>query len=250
MIRLYALLTWFAFPLYAWQGVGVRMRTERLLPPPGPALGSIGGAGEPVRLLVVGDSSAASVGIDDNRQGLGALLAQQFHEASGRPVQWRAAGSNSATSGDLRDQVVPNLANDPWTHIVLAVGTNDVKNFHTLGRFKREFGGLIYALRAKWPQARIIWSPVIEMTRIPSLPAPLGRILSIRARAINALGRRLCLERGAVPSDPLPVLDPQSGFSSDGFHASRAGYAAWANHLYELVFENEQAMRRSVSVAE
>ncbi|WP_328600454.1 SGNH/GDSL hydrolase family protein [Mesorhizobium xinjiangense] len=219
-------------------------------PPPGATLGTIGGAGEPVRVLVVGDSSAASVGIDDNRDGLAALLAQRFHDETGRPVHWRAAGANSATAGALRDYVVPNLAAEPWTHIVLAVGTNDVKNFHTLGRFKREFGGLIYALRAKWPQARLVWSPVIDMTTIPALPTPLAAILDLRARAINDLGQRLCLERGAVPAERLSVLDPVTGFSSDGFHASRAGYAAWAEHLYGLVFADDRARPHSVSVAE
>ena len=42
------------------------------------------------------------------------------------------------------------------------------------------------------------------------------------------MGARLCLERGAVPATRLPILDPAAGFSTDGFHASEAGYAAWA----------------------
>ena len=36
------------------------------------------------------------------------------------------------------------------------------------------------------------------------------------------------LERGALPATRLPILDPAAGFSIDGFHASAAGYAAWA----------------------
>ena len=40
--------------------------------------------------------------------------------------------------------------------------------------------------------------------------------------------------RGAVPATRLPILDPAAGFSTDGFHASVAGYAAWAEHLLPL----------------
>jgi lysophospholipase L1-like esterase len=235
--RLALLATWLALPVYAWQGLAVRRRTTRLLPAAGPASGAIDGAEPVLSLLVLGDSSAASVGIDQSENGLAAQLAALLAASTRRAVRWRAAGFNSSTSGQLRDHVVPNLAADPWTHILLAVGTNDIKNFHTLPRFKKEFGGLLYALRAKWPEARIVWQPVIALTDVPALPSALAWLLETRGRAINALGARLCRERGARPATRLPVTDATAGFSSDGFHASEAGYRAWAEHLLPFMLE-------------
>ena len=250
MSRLLPLLSWLAFPIYAWQGIGVRLRTRRLLPAEGPVTHSLPGQGAAVRLLVLGDSSAASVGITRTDRGIAALLAGMLARDTGRPVTWRAAGFNSATATQLRDIVVPNLAHDDWTHIVVSVGTNDAKNFHTVSRFKRDFGGLLYALRAKFPAARIVWSPVIDMTTVPALPPLLARILEIRAQAINAMGARLCHERGAVPASRLPVEDPTLGFSTDGFHASEAGYRAWAEHLLPLIELPTVEALASASVAE
>lgn len=250
MTRLLPLLSWLAFPVYAWQGIGVRLRTRRLLPAEGPVMHAIPGEGEAVRLLVLGDSSAASVGIERTDGGIAALLAGMIARDTGRPVAWRAAGFNSATAGQLRDFVLPNLDHASWTHVIVAVGTNDAKNFHTLGRFKREFGGLLYALNAKFPGARIVWSPVIDMTTIPALPPLLARILEVRASAINAVGTRLCHERGAVPASRLPVEDPLLGFSVDGFHASQAGYRAWAEHLLPLIELPASEVMDSASVAE
>ena len=235
MSRLAPLLSWLALPVYVWQGLGVRRRPPRMLTASGPVRPPNAGAEPAIRQLVLGDSSAASVGIESSEQGLAAELSRLIAERTGQGVVWRAAGFNSATSGQIRDHVLPNLAPEPLTHIVLSVGTNDAKNFHTVSRFKREFGGLLYALRAKWPEARVVWSPVVEMTRVPALPPLLGRILEIRAGAINAKGEALCFERGAVPATRLPILDPAAGFSTDGFHASVAGYAAWAEHLLPLV---------------
>ncbi|NMG40715.1 SGNH/GDSL hydrolase family protein [Chelativorans sp. ZYF759] len=232
-----SLISWLAFPVYVWQGVGVRLKTERMLPAEGRVLHHIPGEGEPFNLLVIGDSSAASVGVGRTEDGLAARLAGLVSERTGRPVQWRAAGFNSATAGQLRDFVVPNLAPEDWTHVVLAVGTNDMKNFHTARRFKAEFGGLLYAVRAKWPEALVLWSPVIEMTRVPALPALLARVLEIRAGIVNRVGERLCAERGAITATRLPVEDPQAGFSRDGFHASEAGYDAWARHLLPFVLD-------------
>lgn len=236
-MSLRALLSWLAFPAYVWQGLGVRRRTERMLPAGGPVRHRIDGVEPELRLLVLGDSSAASVGIESSERGLAAELARLIAAHTGRAVIWRAAGFNSATAGQIRDHVLPNLAPEPWTHVVLSVGTNDAKNFHTAARFKREFGGLLYALRAKWPEARIVWSPVVDMTRVPALPPLLGKVLEIRAGVLNAKGHALSLERGAVPAMRLPILDPEAGFSTDGFHASEAGYAAWASHLMPLVID-------------
>ncbi len=235
MSRLLPLLSWLAFPIYVWQGVGVRLRTPRMLPAEGPVIHEIAGEGEAVRLMVLGDSSAASVGIGRTDGGLAARLSTLIAAATGRPVTWRAAGFNSATSGQLRDFVVPNLAFEDWTDIVIAVGTNDMKNFHSGRRFKREFGGLIYALKAKFPRARLYWSPVIDMRRVPALPPMLARVLEIRAGVINLMGDRLCAERGAIAATRLPVEDPSTGFSHDGFHASEAGYGAWAEHLAPIL---------------
>lgn len=235
MSRLLPLLTWLAFPIYIWQGIGVRLRTERMVPAQGPVLHSVPGKQPGISLLVIGDSSAASVGIGKTEDGLAAQLAGLISEKTGRGVRWRAAGYSSATAGQIRDFVVPNLAAEPWTHIVISIGTNDTKNFHSVPRFKKEFGGLLYALRAKWPEARVVWSPVVEMNRVPALPALLGRILEVRAGAMNRMGERLCNERGAVAASRLPILDPAAGFSTDGFHASEAGYRAWAEHMLDFV---------------
>ncbi len=235
MQRLATLLTWLAFPVYIWQGLGMRRRTTRMLPAQGPVMHEVAGTEPAIALLVLGDSSAASVGIEKSEYGLAAQLAQLISQRTGRTVRWRAAGFNSATSGQIRDHVLPNLSADPWTHIVLAIGTNDTKNFHSVPRFKKEFGGLLYALRAKWPEARVVWSPVLEFTRAPAMPTQLGKILEIRATAMNRMGERLCLERGAVPAPRLPITNPEQGFASDGFHASEAGYRAWAEHLIDQV---------------
>ncbi|WP_193174978.1 SGNH/GDSL hydrolase family protein [Oricola nitratireducens] len=225
-----ALFTWIAFPVYVWQGIAVRLRIERLHPASIPHEGRFPGKGEEIRLLVTGDSSVAAVGMTALEDTLTFNLARTVAERTGRPVYWRAAGANSATSADLRDHVLPHVERRDFTHVVLAVGTNDMKNFHVIRRFKKSFGTLLYTAHARFPQARIVWAPVADMTRIPALPRALGRILQMRAELINSMGARLCGERGAVAAEPVPIHGPQ-GFARDGFHAGPAGYRSWAEHL-------------------
>jgi lysophospholipase L1-like esterase len=238
-----ALATWLALPVYVWQGLGVRRRTHRMAPPPNAGAYSFDGKGEPLRLLVIGDSSAAGVGVDSIDKCFAGLLPRLLNELTGRPVSVRIAGMNSATSAHIRDHVVPHIEPRDFDYIALNIGTNDAKNFHTKSRFKRDFGTLIYALKARFPAAAIIWSGVLDMRDVPALPAPLNRILSIRSRLIDDMGRVLCHERGALAPEPewRPVVE---NFSADGFHASEAGYHEWAKNMAAYIAEIEAGEAR------
>ncbi|CDX34779.1 Lipolytic protein G-D-S-L family (fragment) [Mesorhizobium sp. SOD10] len=57
------------------------------------------------------------------------------------------------------------------------------------------------------------------------------------------MGVRLCNGRSAIAAARLPITNPEAGFASDGFHASEAGYRAWAEHLVDFVLGIEQPGR-------
>ncbi|MEM9104354.1 MAG: SGNH/GDSL hydrolase family protein [Pseudomonadota bacterium] len=237
----YGIASWVLVPAALFLGIRLRARTPRLVPPGGRPFGQIGSSGQPrYSLLVIGDSSAAGVGADHVEETLGCQIAQHLHTKTGSTVAWRNAGSNSAISEQLRDHVVPNLERLPYSHVVLAVGTNDMKNFLTAKRFKRGFGGLLYAVKARWPEAQIIWSPMIDMRTVPAFPSLLATIMEMRGRIINRVGQQLCRERYALAAPQLDSSNP-AGFSVDGFHASAAGYEYWAELLARTILENDAA---------
>lgn len=236
--RLEALIPWLALPVYIWQGLGVRRRSVRLEPPKGPAVTELKGKGKLLRVLVLGDSSAAGVGVSDFRECFSGRLPFLLSEKSGRPITVRVSGNNSATSGQIRDFVVPNLEPAPYDYISLNIGTNDAKNFHSGRRFCKEFGSLLYALHARFPDTTIIWSGVIDLEKVPALPHPLNRILGIRSRVITKNGRILCAERNALAPISKWEVIPEN-FSQDGFHAGSVGYQKWAEELADYILELE-----------
>jgi len=240
--RLEALATWLALPVYVWQGLGVRRRTSRMPPPESSSELAFAGRGEPLRILVIGDSSAAGVGVERIEQSFAGILPQELARRSGRPVTARIAGMNSATAAHIRDHAVPHIDPRDFHYIALNIGANDAKNFHSGRRFRKDFGTLLYALRARFPHAAIIWSGVIDMEDCPALPQPLARILGIRSRIIDNHGRVLCRERGALAPQSEWRAIPQN-FSEDGFHASEQGYREWAEAMagYILMLENKGA---------
>lgn len=233
-----SLFTWAMLPVYVWQGLRVRNSIERLLPAEVPQSGVLGRKEPAFKILVVGDSSVAGVGMERLEHTLAYNIADQVHARSGRCVKWRTAGCNSATSGELRDHVVPHIEERDFTHVIVVVGINDMKNFHALSTFRKTFGTLLYALRTRFADAKIIWSPVPDMTKFPALPKQLARILAARAMLINQEGKQLCEERGVTYSEPVPI-EISDGFARDGFHAGPAGYRVWGKHLAGDVLANE-----------
>lgn len=240
--RFQALATWLALPVYVWQGLAVRRRTRRMTPPENRGWYRHEGKGDPFRLLLVGDSSAAGVGVDAIAKSLGGILPAELARRTGRPVDILVAGMNSATAADIRDHVVPHIGERNFTHVVLNIGANDAKNFHSGRRFCADFGTLLYALKARFPAATIVWSGVLDFEGAPALPSPLNRILGVRSRIIDACGRKLCRERGALAPDPEWRV-VRENFSADGFHASEAGYREWAQNLAAFLLDREAAGR-------
>ncbi|MCY0096518.1 SGNH/GDSL hydrolase family protein [Hoeflea ulvae] len=233
-------VSWLLAPLALIKGLGVRRLAPRLPPPSGRPRGQVGDGPAQLRLLVLGDSSAAGVGAERIEDTLGPQIAACLNAATGKPVSWRNAGANSAIAAQIRDHVVPNIEDRDYTHVVLAVGTNDAKNFVTRSAFKKGFGGLLYAAHARWPDARIYWSPVVDMNHVPALPASLAYVLGLRAGIINTMGIQLCRERYATAAAPLQIEGPE-GFAADGFHANALGYRHWAAHLARFIADAEPA---------
>lgn len=236
------LYSWAMLPVYAWQGSRVRKRTHRMPPPQSNGYLDFPGKGKAIKLLVIGDSSAAGVGVETIEQSFAGQLPRFLNEFTGRPVHTRIAGMNSATSAQIRDYAVPHIEMDGFDYVTLNIGINDAKNFHRGNRFCANFGTLLYALKARLPSAQIIWSGVLDLETVPSLPSPLSRILGIRSRILDRNGRLLCRERGVLAPDPEWRAIPEN-FSADGFHASEAGYREWAENMARYILSLEVEKR-------
>lgn len=236
--KLQIITSWLTLPIYAIQGLQVRSKAMRVAPPEQLPFVEVKGKtkGEPLQLLFIGDSSAAGVGVSDFKQCVAGRIPYLLAEKTGHTVTCQTCGNNSATAGELRDYIVPNLEHEDYDYVIINVGTNDTKNFHTSKRFKKEFGGLLYALNARFPDAKVIWSGIVDVSKIPLLPSPLNKLMGIRANILRRQANELCFERGAhFPQTKWRVI--KENFSEDGFHASSKGYEEWAKELADYIAE-------------
>lgn len=195
--------------------------------------GDGGAASRPLHLLVLGDSTAAGVGVDHADLGLGGRLAEALAARTGRPVVWRAAGANGATSRDLVRHDLKHALEGPTDLVFLTIGANDALALRSARVFRRDVRRIIDRTFHAHPDAALLMSSLPAFFRFTLLPEPLRSSLYRHSQSLEAAARALI---GATPRahmSPPPPPYTEGFFASDDFHPSAIGYKDWADFAVE-----------------
>ena len=94
-------------PVLLAQGQWVRRSTPQLPEAAGPRLGTVAIAGDaaPLRMLIVGDSSAAGVGVDTQDQALAPPAAKLISRRFKMPVEWQLIARSGVNTREAIDLV-------------------------------------------------------------------------------------------------------------------------------------------------
>lgn len=220
-------------PILVMQGRRTRRRTPRLPPAQGPCHGRCGGSNEPsLKLLAIGESTVAGVGVADMRQALGAQTASKISERYGVTVEWHSCGRNGATIAEALPELLSANLLEKADVVLVAFGVNDTTAFRTSRRWRNDVETLLDRLQQHCSPRYILLCGVPPLQRFPALPQPLKAIMGLKAWALN---RKLVdLARGWSNLIYVPIrLDPDDRhmIAQDGYHPSACGYAAWAAQL-------------------
>lgn len=217
-------------PIALPQAVHTRRNALRLPPASGP-LNGVAGAdlpGEPLRLLVLGESTVVGVGVDELHAALVAQLAAALAARSGRPVAWRACGENGITAAQAHERLLPQVLGQPFDLALLVFGVNDTTHLTSLLRWEAALGGMAQALAVRG--ARVAFSSVPPLQHFTALPWLLRRLLGMRAALLDARLRRLAARQGAGHY-AVELEFSAEYLARDGYHPSALGYRVWAEGL-------------------
>lgn len=218
-------------PLIVAQALWVVLRATRLPEPAGPREGRAG-EGPLLRLLIIGDSSAAGVGAMHQNEALAGKLVATLSQT--HAVEWRLIAKTGATAASTFRRLRREAA-QPCDVVVSVLGVNDSKNGVSLARWRRSYTALLDRLQNDWGATRIILCAVPPLEQFPILPAPLNRLLGTRAARLDAELSRIARERDAVHHfSPDMVLEP-AAMASDGFHPGPELYGELARKLVQLI---------------
>ncbi|QKW10107.1 SGNH/GDSL hydrolase family protein [Streptomyces sp. NA04227] len=221
-------------PLIAVQGLWVRATTERLPEAQGPCEGTVGEdtSGTPMRVAVLGESTAAGCGADSHDEGFPGSLARALSTQHDCPVGWEVVGQHGATARRVRHRLLPQLG-EGFDLAVLLAGANDVLNRRTPEEWGEDLAAIVDDLAKRSTSVVVVGTP--PFADFPSLPSALARFCAKGAAGIDRASQRVCAERPRVTwmgSTDIMTITPDF-FARDGFHPSAHGYGRWAQAVVD-----------------
>ena len=232
-------ITWPLLPLLILQGKQTRKRTPRLPPAAhGHVQHLIPGQLPLINLLMLGESTAAGVGVQHIDEALMGQIAQHLHGLTQRAIKWSVIGKNGATASSIRRELLPQVKPLPVDIIFLTLGVNDTVRLRSSQRFARDLSALIMATRASFGHTPIILTGVPDMGNMPVLPFPLRSVLGSRAKMLAHSSQQLATRCIDVYYHTTP-LPNGAVLACDRYHPNALGYAAWGKSLAQLLIEQD-----------
>ena len=212
------------------QGRRLRRDTLRLPDAALPWRGEVSGD-RPLRLLVIGDSTAAGVGAATQDDALPGQLARGLAVRTGRGVTWEAMGRNGATARDLITDHLDAATASEWDVVFLSIGANDALGLRSRGAFARDIRTLLTRLREVSPL--VLVSSLPAFFRFELLPNPLRWNLYLHSQNLEDAARAIASRTPGVHMSPPPPPYTEGFFATDLFHPSAIGYRDWARFALE-----------------
>lgn len=214
-------------PMILTQGLWVASRAMQLPAPGGPRSGMVG-QGPPLRLLVVGDSSAEGVGVSHQDAALVGRTAGRL--AGDFTVHWRVVAKTGATAGKTVKHLM-EIDAEPFDLAITALGVNDSKNGIGAAAWSANYQAVFDILKTKFGVRDILACGLPPIHDFPLLPNPLRSILARRARYFEELLQNVIAMDDAVRFLEMPgTLDPTL-MAEDGFHPGSQIYDEWGEHV-------------------
>lgn len=218
-------------PLLLWQGHKVRRNTPVLPEPVGQKTGQQG-QGRTLRLLVLGDSSAAGVGAPTAKQSLLGQLLEQLSEDY--QVTYQLLAATGKTTADVLAEI-PAQPQQHFDVVVTALGVNDVTAQVALRRWRRQQARLIDLIHRQFTPQLIIMSGLPPVRDFPALLWPLNLYLGACADAKDQLLQALLARHDSVHFLSLRGYPEQAKAAVDGFHPGPMVYQLWAQNIAQLI---------------
>jgi lysophospholipase L1-like esterase len=188
----------------------------------------------PLRLVLLGDTTALGVGVTDVADTVGGQLAHLLAE-TGASITLSSVAVAGSRSSDLPTQVARALLGDRPDLAVILVGANDATRLGRPGEAATTLGAAVRRLRDAG--AAVVVGTCPDLGAVRAVAPPLRQIMGWHGRRVARAQAVAALLAGARVVDLAaqvgPVFRADAGMLCyDGFHPSAEGYRVMAYALF------------------
>ncbi|MEV0230041.1 SGNH/GDSL hydrolase family protein [Nonomuraea sp. NPDC050786] len=194
--------------------------------------------GEPLKLAMLGDSTAIGLGMEDPAETPGVLLANGLASAAERPVRLLVVAKSGTPSAELGEQVDKALTMDPDVAVIF-VGANDIITQTPPATAVRHLTKAVRRLRDAGVEVVVGTCP--DLGTVRPIAQPLRWVTRRWSRQLAAAQTVAVVDAGGRTVAFADVLGPEFDtnptemFGPDRFHPSARGYAQAANAVLPSV---------------
>lgn len=195
-----------------------------------------------LRILTIGESSIAGVGVATHEEGFTGTLAKELSKFLKMTVDWKVYAKRGFTARKVEETIVPQITENEQDIdlLVVGIGGNDTFQLNRPKRWKKDIQRLIHSLQKKFKGVPIVFIDLPPVRELPAFTKIIKLILgNLREMLADELDRLVLhykntyyyphsitmkdwTERYQVPNSCV------STFFSDGIHPSKLAYQVWA----------------------
>ncbi|MEU8379310.1 SGNH/GDSL hydrolase family protein [Streptosporangium sp. NPDC048865] len=194
-------------------------------PPSDGVYGAFGG--EPLRMVMLGDSTSVGLGTSDPAETPAALIANGLAVIAERPVRLSVTGMSGATSAELDEQVDRALKARPEIAVIF-IGANDVTSQSRPAHAVRHLQKAVRRLREAG--AEVVVGTCPDLGTVRPIAQPLRWVTRRWSRQLAAAQTVAVVEAGGRTVAFADLLGPEFDtnpaemFGLDRYHPSAQGY--------------------------
>lgn len=235
------ILTAALLPSLLIQGYFVKKNTLRLPEAKGQRKGVVNSGKTALSILIVGDSAAAGVGVENQQDALlGSILTELQHDFD---LRYQL----EARTGDTTLQVLERmhmLEMQPFDIVITSVGVNDVTKLISPQKWIQQQQEFYTVIERKFSPKMVLVTGVPPMNLFPALPNPLSWLFGQYSSAMNNKLEKLIEQKRKfentgdyhlIQFDLAHFKTLNLQMAEDGFHPSKEIYQLWAKQIVEKI---------------
>lgn len=237
-------------PILYFQGKKIRENVPNLPEAKNPK-GYIKTASEKtLKMLVIGESTIAGVGVDFHENGFTGALAKKISEETNHSILWRVYAKSGYTAKMVRKRILPTIEDSTADIIVIGLGGNDAFKLNSPDVWIYQINLLMKTLKRKYPKTPIYFT---NMPPIKEFPAFTNAIKFVIGNLVEILGKRLhkrvSKKENVHYNNEIITLETwqkrhhlvgePSIFFSDGVHPSKLTYQTWGKEMAHFIMNTK-----------
>ncbi|WP_439131884.1 SGNH/GDSL hydrolase family protein [Polaribacter sp.] len=237
-------------PILYFQGKKIREEVPKLPEAKNPSGYIKKASDKTLKILAIGESTVAGVGVDFHENGFIGALAQEISSQKNISILWRVYAKSGYTAKLVRKRIVPKIAESNADIIVIGLGGNDAFALNSPDLWMHQINLLVKTLKRKFPKTPIYFT---NMPPIKEFPTFTRIIKFIVGNLVEIFGTRLQKgidkKRNVFYNSELITLQSWQEkynlkgdvtiFFSDGVHPSKIAYQTWGKDMANFIINTE-----------